>query len=253
MKAVNAGFRPGWVHYCIMATTSLETLSANDVDFLATPYSDHCARITDQGEHAVVGISLFNGYYSPARIEALTRWACRNFRNVDVLTPGTEAAYTLATVMPPRQAAQRVRRAIRSSHNAALRALRQCCMPEPEQHVASWTRLLERPAYVALAERARVAHSQDPAVAAMCEQAVHAVLDGITVPVSPDAVRHATHYVLAELPFLVNSPAIFGVRTSVFVYHRSMPFLDQLFALHSDVLGRSPDQAHLTVTPATQE
>ena len=47
--------------------------------------------------------------------------------------------------------------------------------------------------------------------------------------VTHDMLVSAVRYFKAELPLFMNSPALVGVNSSVFVYHQCPPFLEELF------------------------
>lgn len=61
-------------------TTALRTET-----FAVQPYTPHCRVIHDEGEHAVIGISSGNGYFSHQRVLDLAAWGLDNFRQVDLI------------------------------------------------------------------------------------------------------------------------------------------------------------------------
>ncbi|MFC0112506.1 tRNA-dependent cyclodipeptide synthase [Kibdelosporangium aridum] len=222
------------------------------MDLISKPYDDRSTEIVARGRHAVVGLSPFNGYSSAANIHAIVGWACQHFDQVDVMTAGYEAAYTLAPVMPPHVAAKRVRKAIRQIRSQAGRALADHGVTSAERHVACWTQLLERPAYAELFRWSQQVWHQDSTLRTVCEDVARVVLSGNTTTPTADQVRLAARYAVAELPFFTDSPAIYEVDCSVFIYHRRLPFLDRLLSAQHLALGRSPGQAFLTLSPVLE-
>ncbi|MFE0062973.1 tRNA-dependent cyclodipeptide synthase [Streptomyces sp. NPDC059003] len=217
------------------------------MDFLARPYSDNCARITEGAQHALVGLSPFNSHYKPHLVEALVEWAVRNFKHVDVFTAGFEAAHTLvAAGFEPSEAVRRVNRAVRQLYAPARRALVRSGLAEPERHLHTWTGLTNRYAYATLRERVRIAYRTDPAVRKACRavtrDAVGAVAKG---PVGERQVDIGVGYAIAEMPLLIDSPSIFNVSSSVFVYHRPLELAQVLLDRPTTGLCLCPEQGFI--------
>ncbi len=198
--------------------------------------------LTEQGrlllqrrEHALVGLSPFNGYYKPRQIRRLLTWCHQVFARVDVFAPGYEAAHTLTSAgLEPREAVHRARRATSQLRNAALGALRGCGVADAEDRVHTWTMLANRPAYARLHDQVRRDYHHDPVIRTACRETARAALRTHS-PHDPSErqIDGAVSYPLAEIPLLLDSPAIFRVDSSVFVYHREMTSFTPL------ILGRS--------------
>jgi cyclo(L-tyrosyl-L-tyrosyl) synthase len=202
------------------------------MDFTIHPYSENCRRVSESLEHCLVGLSPFNGYYAPRRVEMLVEWAARLFKRVDVLVPGFEAAHTLtAAGVGSLEAAGRARRAVNQLRNPAVRALARAGVMNPEQRVRSWTQLMDRSEYTVLREKVRMAYRTDPAVRDACRVVARKAVRNI-LNAEPDEtqVDGCVDYPLAELPFVTDSPSIFDVPSSVFVYHRQIELAEPLLA-----------------------
>jgi tRNA-dependent cyclodipeptide synthase len=219
------------------------------------PLTDRCSEIVEQGEHVVVGLSPFNSYYKAHTIESLIGWAVNTFASVDVLLPGYQATYTMiAAGLEPRAAARRTRRVIGRLGAPALRVLRSEGVTEPERRVQTWTQMAGRARYRAVHRRARDAYREHPQLQELCRQLSAAALSAAGAQNTPqEDIARMTDYVIAELPFFVDSPGIYGTASSVFAYHRSMDTVDLLFTRSVPMLCPVAGQAYATVTVAPDD
>jgi cyclo(L-tyrosyl-L-tyrosyl) synthase len=203
-------------------------------------------------DHALLGISPWNSYYRPRRIEELVAWACREFRSVDVLVPGYEAAYTLmAGGTETLEAVHRARKVGPQLRNPAYRALQRAGVADWQRRVHSWTELANRPAYAALRAAAEEAYVHDPVVRDACRTVARtAVRHAAGGEERADArIELAVRYALAELPLLLDTPAILSVPSSVFVYHRRIELVEPVVDGRSTHLAPAPGQGYAVVTP----
>ncbi|MEE1752792.1 tRNA-dependent cyclodipeptide synthase [Streptomyces sp. SP18CS02] len=220
--------------------------------FAARTLSERDRRLLDRREHVLIGLSPFNGYYKPPLIRRLLAWCHTRFEHLDVFVPGYEAAHTLTSAgLEPREAVHRARRATNQLRNAALGALRDCGVAEAHSHVHTWTTLANRPAYARLHERVRRDYAHDPVIRFACrETARAAVRTHTSEEPSERQIDGAVSYPLAELPLLLDSPAIFDVDSSVFVYHREMEPFTPLILGRSGSVRPSDGQGFAVLTPA---
>lgn len=222
------------------------------MEFVAQPCTRGSRNVLERAEHVLLGLSPWNGYYKPRTVEALVEWACAHFEAVDVFVPGYEAAHTLtAAGLPPREAVHRARRAMSQLRNPARRALRRTGIPHPETRFHSWTQLANRPAYRHTLERVHHAYRTDEAVRRACRLTARgAVLHAAGAEPTEQQIDRAVGYAIAELPLVLEAPAIFGVESSLFVYHREMDLLDPFITGHAARLRPARGQGYAVVTPA---
>ncbi|MFI6291742.1 tRNA-dependent cyclodipeptide synthase [Nonomuraea sp. NPDC050790] len=194
----------------------------------AVPLTARCARIFARREHALLGVSAMNGYFSLGAITELIRWARGCFQRVDVLVPGIELAGTLAArdELPAHKANKKARAAINNTRNRVLHAL--SALDAADVGVHSWTDLRSRAAYVELRERLDQLYLRDSIFRELCDAALEPVL-GTSRP-TPDQVREAIPFLLSELPLMLNTPAILGTESSLFCYPRMLPVAKWLYA-----------------------
>ncbi|MET7330623.1 tRNA-dependent cyclodipeptide synthase [Nonomuraea sp. NPDC005650] len=186
-----------------------------------------CARILDEREHAVIGVSALNGYFTPRTISHLLDWATRTFTRVHVLVPGVELAGTLvARGCPAGKAGAKARAAANNTRNRVVRALD--ALDPPNATVFDWNELAHDPGYAEARTRLERLFATDPVFSEHCLDAVRPI---VGVPeLSREQAANALPFLLAELPFVIDTPSILGTRSSVFCYPRPMPLVDLLYA-----------------------
>ncbi|MFI1385681.1 tRNA-dependent cyclodipeptide synthase [Embleya sp. NPDC020886] len=223
--------------------------------FMVWPCTLGSRSVLERAEHVLIGLSPWNSYYKPRRVEALVRWGCANFVRVDVFVPGDEAAHTLtAAGVQPAEAARRARYAVGRLRSPARRGLRNAGVAEPEHHLHTWTQLSERPAYQHSLKRVRDAYDMDEAVRAACRHTARGAVRRVAgQEPTEEQIDHAVSYALAELPLVLDGPAIFGTTTSLFVYHREMDLLAPFINGESTDLRPAPGQGYAVVRPPDQD
>ncbi|MBB5785311.1 tRNA-dependent cyclodipeptide synthase [Nonomuraea jabiensis] len=191
------------------------------------PLTPRCAQFLDRREHALIGVSALNGYFTPRTIRHLLDWATRTFSRVHVLVPGVELAGTLvARGCPAAKAGAKARAAANNTRNRVIRALDS--LDPPDATVVDWNELASVPAYDGVRRRLERLFATDPVFREHCMDAVRPI---VGVPqLSREQAENALPFLLAELPFLIDTPSILGTGSSVFCYPRPMPMVDLLYA-----------------------
>ncbi|MFI7190039.1 tRNA-dependent cyclodipeptide synthase [Nocardia nova] len=229
------------------------TTTSGAAAFSAQPLTPRCRVIADAGEHACVGISPFNSYFTTDRIAALARWALDSFGSVHFYIPDGPAAYTLEAVgYTPERAAHKARRQGRWLGNKLRRTLADLGVGAPDRLVLDSAALHTNTAYQRLHTEVSQQFAHDPEFAAACLSTSGWVL-GQRLPdgASPtaDQTHAAVRYLLAELPLFTDTATITGVTESVFCYHQQVPFLRALYH-HRLTWKPASRQGFLVVTAA---
>ncbi|WP_405620400.1 tRNA-dependent cyclodipeptide synthase [Streptomyces sp. NBC_01508] len=221
-------------------------------DFVVQPCSPQSELLVERAEHVLLGLSPWNGYYKPRNIKALIGWACSSFKQVDVLVPGYEAARTLtAAGLPAPKAVHRARRAVGQLRAPARQALALAGVADPDGHLHTWTRLADRPQYTASRARVEEAYRTDPAIRRSCRDTARGAVRHASGQDPTEAqVDQAVSYPIAELPLVVDGPAVLRTESSVFVYHRRMDLIEPLLTGEATHLRPAPGQGYAVVTPA---
>ncbi|MFD4604994.1 tRNA-dependent cyclodipeptide synthase [Streptomyces sp. NPDC058464] len=93
-----------------MTTASVLVADAFEI----RPYTSHCRVIHDEGAHAVIGVSVGNGYFSARRPHGLARWGLEHFDRVDfVYTDLCVAEMYEAFGCPPGEARRKAVKGVR--------------------------------------------------------------------------------------------------------------------------------------------
>ncbi|WP_069161627.1 tRNA-dependent cyclodipeptide synthase [Nocardia altamirensis] len=196
--------------------------------FTAEPYTDNCRRILERGTHCAVVMSPFNSYYKPRLIRSLTRWALTTFGSSDFVVPGIEAADTLvARGWTRERALRRAAIAVGKLRAPTRSALLEAGVADPDDRLHSWTQLAGHPPYQRL--RALVTHQYD--VDPCMRRAIRQLsARAIGADATDPRIDTCVEYALAEIPFMLDCPSIFGVESSTLVYHRDFEFIRLLLA-----------------------
>ncbi|WP_063824460.1 tRNA-dependent cyclodipeptide synthase [Streptomyces sp. CdTB01] len=229
------------------------TTAARVDGLVVTPLSTNCAAALARAEHACVGISPFNSYFSVGRIRQIAQWAYRRFARVDFFVPDGPSAYTLQALgYPPERAEWKARRQGQYTRNRINSALRDLGVRDGGSRILGWTELQGDAAFARLHAEGWVLYERDEDFQAACRETSAWVLSG-RLPASrrPDEnqVDCAVRYFLAELPVFLDTPAIVGADASVFCYHQPPPFLYRLY--RSELTCQpAPGQGFVVVTPS---
>lgn len=237
------------------------------VNFRTRPLTDRCDRIRRRGDHALIGVSTNNSYFSAQRLTALVHWAQGQFRAVDIICADLHIDTVLtAEGAAPESVGKRARRRVTDVRRRIRKAVQAASPdgPQPGTHLLS--DFQHNDAYRRLRADIDRALREDPEFADACHDMVrlhmlgqpqkagggHSAADsgdgGPAGGAETDQVRAGMQYLGSELPFFVDTPSILGVPSSVSCYHMFTPVLGPLF-LRENGLRAADNQAFLAVTP----
>lgn len=171
-----------------------------------------------------------NGFFSRGAVTALLGWGLSVFGRVDVLVPGAgELAGTLvARGWDPVRASAKARAAAGNTRNRVGRALSDLGVGAGDVTVFSWDDLAGNVGYERLRGEVESLYTGDRQFGEECMLAVAAVVGGAEADRSRREA--ALPFLFAELPLVLDTPAILGVGSSLFCYPRPMPMVDRLYA-----------------------
>ncbi|MFF9480695.1 tRNA-dependent cyclodipeptide synthase [Streptomyces sp. NPDC014733] len=217
----------------------------------SSPRSQH---VWDRGEHAVVGVSTGNSYFTQDRLAGLLGWAIRHFSVVDVIYTDVHIDTMLVALGDDTgHAAKLAKSQIRDVRRRTRRAVERLGASSDKVRMQPMSSFFEREEYQAVRARVGEAVQASDRLAAACKEMVHHFLDGREVPGErvPHVLGAGLEYLLAELPFFVDSPGILGVGSSAVCYHVSTPIVEYFKEPDHDVLRAAPNQGYLVVRPTT--
>ncbi|MFJ4777618.1 tRNA-dependent cyclodipeptide synthase [Streptomyces sp. NPDC088762] len=224
--------------------------------FTVRPYTPHCQVIHTEGDHAVIGISPGNSYFSARRVMDLAHWGMRSFRQVDLIYTDLHVAemYEALGYAPDeaRRKAVKNLRGVRAKVNNAAAEADPTGMRLRARPMSSLTDI---PAYRAIHAHLNTLLDNDPEFRTTCNSLVDAflsskVLDGKAATTRQREV--CLEYVCAEAPLFLDTPAILDVPSSLNCYHQLLPMAELLYSRGSG-LRASRNQGHAVITPAGGE
>ncbi|ETW23591.1 hypothetical protein MGAST_13400 [Mycobacterium gastri 'Wayne'] len=220
--------------------------------FVVQPFTQQCQVIHAEGDHAVIGVSPGNSYFSRQRIRDLALWGLANFDRVDFVYTDVHVAESFEALgdspIEARRKAVKNIRGVRAKITATVNEL------DP-----TGRRLSARPMSEFQSNKAyRQLHADmvalmdaDEEFRVVCQDLVRRFLSTKVAPrQEPTAAqeRVCMDYICAEAPLFLDTPAILGVPSSLNCYHQSLPLAEMLYARGSG-LRASRNQGHAIVTP----
>ncbi|MER5390982.1 tRNA-dependent cyclodipeptide synthase [Saccharopolyspora sp. NPDC002686] len=221
--------------------------------FEVEPISARCREIWERGEHVLIGVSTGNSYFSQERLTSLARWAGHFFDRIDVMYVDTCIEGTLiSSGLTAHEASRLVKSRLRDMRRKLRRVVESLGSTADRVRVRPLSEFLQEDAYRAVRRRAEEELARNPQFASVCEDMVRRYLAGKCADgrCTPEGVRAGMDYLLAELPFFLDSPNLFDVRSSSACYHVSTPLVEYLVQANSDVLPASRSHGYLVVKPA---
>ncbi|QSX77485.1 tRNA-dependent cyclodipeptide synthase [Agrilutibacter solisilvae] len=218
--------------------------------FACEPLTANCEEVFSRREHAVIGISPGNSYYSEENIAGLLHWASREFESISVMIPDNALIETLMAAGYARDRAQKkAREACARLRNRAARAWKS--MGQSDRSKVSLLLLSElsgHERYRQVLQRAKAGLVEDAELRECCLRLSRKVLASYLRGAEPteDQAMRALGYLIAEMPLLVDSPRIFDVDSSTAIYYRRVEYIDRLH-LCNGKLRPSTNQAFAVV------
>lgn len=215
-------------------------------EFDTSPFTPACQLLVERGDHALIGISAGNSYFSQQRLTQLLTWTGRRFDAVDLLYADLHLdTMYLASGDDEARAARRTTRALRDVRRRVRRAMETAPRVPARVRALALSETVDLPGYRSALERIDRDLREDPRVRRACEEHVRQTLGCGTG--APDA-RFAAgmSYLRAELPFLLSTPEVLSVPSSVCCYHELLPLLVEL---EGDASCLQPGQGHLVLRP----
>ncbi|MFD3662989.1 tRNA-dependent cyclodipeptide synthase [Streptomyces sp. NPDC058659] len=219
--------------------------------FDVRPYTPHCQVIQAAGDHALIGISPGNSYFSAQRVLDLGRWGAESFRRVDILYTDLYVAemyeaFGYDPIDAQRKAVKNLR-GVRAKVNNAAAALDQGDGTIRARALSEFT---DHEAYREIHTRILRLLDSDHEFRRICEELATYFLS--TKAAGPSTRRQrevCLDYICAEAPLFLDTPAIFGVPSSLNCYHQLLPMAELLYSRGAG-LRASRNQGHAIITPA---
>ncbi|MEC3953175.1 tRNA-dependent cyclodipeptide synthase [Nocardia sp. CDC153] len=221
--------------------------------FSVQPFTAHCRVILDDGDHAIIGVSPGNSYFSGRRIQELARWGLARFDRADfVYTDVFQAEMYEAlgySQLDARRKAVKNLRGVRAKITAAVAE----ADPSGQRLAAHPISAFQNyPAYRRLHADLVARLAGDEEFAQVCHGLVDSFLSSKVLSGAQPTARQqrvCLDYICAEAPLFLDTPAILGVPSSLNCYHQLLPMAELLYSRGAG-LRASRNQGHAIVTPA---
>ena len=195
--------------------------------------SQNCKKIYLNRQHAILGVSPFNSYFSEKNILLLAEWASKSFNNFNIFVPDTLPIHTfLALGYEEARAINKTKRQVTYLNNKIYKALSNLGYSNEriEELLINISCLKNNSNYVDLKSKCYDLYNNDLNFQRECNLATNWVLSGHQKNLDDLEHKHiAVRYLLDEMPLFINTPKILDIKTSMFVYHQSPDFIHYLY------------------------
>jgi len=204
------------------------------------PISNVCASLYEVRDHAMIGVSPFNSYFSEDRLAELFSWANEHFNSFHVFVPDEATRYTLeAAGYSQARARKKARRQANYLLNKIERALSKTSPKLDLSFVLTNGVLRKNTRYNVLLARVEQRIATNMMFRQQCLECTRWVLENQVEEIDTideAALLHAVRYFLEEMQLFMDSASIVQARTSVFCYHQCPAILQGLYEDRSDGL-----------------
>lgn len=184
-------------------------------------------------EHALLGVSPFNSYYSEQKINKLIHFARENFKDFHLFVPNTLPYFNfIAMGYQPNKARIKTKRQWNYLKNKITRAFVTAGFSTKDflDKIITTEEITDNNiAYNQLLKLCFEKYENDISFKEDCLNASKVMLKDYPDKDKPVRVELAVQYLLRELPLLLDTPTILGVTSSVFVYHEQIDFFKKLY------------------------
>ena len=176
-------------------------------------------------EHAILGVSPSNSYYSEEKITASLAFLSQHFARITVFAGQGISCYNfLSFGYTQNQAIKKTRAQDRLISNRIQRAI--ASLPEACIDVLSENDLLHNAIYQEKYLQYKQLFEEDLGL----QSIIYQMISQIKICNRPmQNPAHGVNYFLAELPLLLDTPSVLGVPSSCFVYSDVMAVADFIY------------------------
>lgn len=215
------------------------------------PAAANCSKLLQDKEHALIGISPFNSYYSEKRIADLIKWGMNNFKDFHLFVPDTLPIFNFLSLGYSEGKAKSKSKHqwnyLKSKISKAFMANGFGEYPASKVITINDTEpLSNNEIYKDIHEKCLYRYRNDQAFKEKCLKASESIFSNPLDPTKNNInFEIAVQYILGELPIALDTPKILGVKSSLFIYHDNIDFFVNLYKVHDELL--STKQGHLIV------
>jgi len=194
------------------------------------PISVASKNILSQRDHALIGISPFNSYYSETNIFNIIHWVNNNFKSFNIFFPADLSIYTLLGMgLSKDKAEKKVRRQSNYTFNKIFRALKKV-FPERghcENLIISIDDLKNNEKYLKKMNIILKLFNENFYFYDFCIKTTKKITFYKGMETIDEFI--AVNYFLEELPLLIDTPGILSIPSSLFIYHDIPEAINELY------------------------
>jgi cyclo(L-tyrosyl-L-tyrosyl) synthase len=171
--------------------------------------------------HALIGVSPFNGYFTTSNIEKTLIWAHSNFKSFEVFTMDKASKYNLIAMgYSENEAIKKTTKQDQHLKNKIIRGLESIgfCKDESKKKILLISNLCGDDKYIEVYEHCKYLFRSNSSFRDDCLNASKQILLDKTDHITDELLDVSVQYLLEELPVWINTPYILNVPFSVFVY-----------------------------------
>lgn len=177
-------------------------------------------------EHAVVGVSPFVSYFTEKNIINVIKYTASNFEKFNVFIPDTLPIYNFLSIgYSFEEAKSKTKRQFNYLRNKVFKSFQY--LGYDFNYIGNslivMDDLFNNKYYINLIDKFFNLYNINEEFKNECDQFSLDVLSG-----SHD-INIAVKYLLYEMPLFMNSPEIFGVKSSTFIYYNTPKFIKYIF------------------------
>jgi cyclo(L-tyrosyl-L-tyrosyl) synthase len=186
--------------------------------------------VLDERQTIILGVSINNSYFKKGNLERLITWASSKAKNVIVMIPDKPSVYTMVACGYEHDKAEReARLKANSLENKVIEIVAEHWIKNVS--VIRWNKLVGNPRY--LESLVQMKHEYDTDLCfrhATRQMTAEVITNGTSAAASKDQVDTGVCFLLEELAFILNAPAILGEEKVAYVYHKPIKILKDLLA-----------------------
>lgn len=184
--------------------------------------------------HALIGVSPFNSFFSESLLESLFSWGIKTFNDMHVFIPTKISTYTFQALgYPENRARTKTKKQDSYLTNKVVRALISHGFSESEarERIISLDVLRKNEEYLKVFKKCLDAFDHNKSFRNGCLSTSKWILSEKerVNSISETSLNLAVQYFLAELPLFLDTPTILNMSSSLFVYKEMPEFLKNIY------------------------
>lgn len=200
-------------------------------------------------QHALIGVSPFNSYFTEQNLMQLIDWSLSIFEKITIFIPDTLSIFTLMALGYTKEEAEyKTRRQDNYLKNKVIRALKNLGHDENMaiELMINFTELSSNKNYQDIYNNCLIKFETCAEFKNGCLSTSSWILENSqkSAGVGEKELEIAVQYFLREFPLFLDTPTILNVKSSLFIYHKIPKYLEFLY-LNEQMI--SPKQGYLKI------